>query len=76
MAESSNTFNHGDDAFWDHVDDVLAENEEVMKRIRRPGSVGAVICRPSFLIEQPPQADNVVDLNANVVDISPPDIVA
>lgn len=54
MAEQSKRFNAGEDAFWDHVDDVLADNEVVMSNIipfkdRRPGEIGAVAATPLYI---------------------------
>lgn len=66
MAEQSRRFNEGEDAFWDHVDDVLEENDRVMREfvtpkvteIRRPGEIGSVAVRPTFfdLPPEPPEA--------------------
>lgn len=63
MAQTSRRFNEGEDAFWDHVDEVLAENELAMQRIiRRPGEIGAVAVRltqaalPELELPDPPEA--------------------
>lgn len=58
MAEMSRRFNE-DEKFWEHVDEVLAENERVMTaKVRRPGEIGSVVTRLTFQPElpEPPEA--------------------
>lgn len=57
MAQMSRRFN--EEGFWEHVDEVLAENDAVMAPIiRRPGEIGSVVTRLTFNPElpEPPEA--------------------
>lgn len=61
MAQMSKGFN--DDPFWQHVDEVLAENEAIMaSKIRRPGEIGSVACRPTLLDATDPEQPLLPDL--------------
>lgn len=67
MAEMSRRFNFDD--FQEQIDEALERNEEAMvdvlpTRQPRPGEIGGVAIT------------NVIDLNANVFDLQPPDDAA
>lgn len=50
MAEMSRTFNFDD--FDEQIAEALEDNQQAMERILRPGDIGAVVVRPSFLIDE------------------------
>lgn len=61
----------GFEAFDALIDEALADSEPAHE-FQTPTVTELPPLHPDFLsISEPPQADNVVDLNANVVDLFP-----
>lgn len=76
MAEMSRRFNFDD--FDEQVREALEDNDAAMAEVFALGGMKRVIAPTKFGGLRPDEvpSSNVVDLNANVVDLQPPDDAA